>query len=436
MVERCLTIIGPLVSAAIDVYLIYHFFKTNCTRRYRQEKLYLVIVPGIVLLVAAINSLHNTLMNIGIWLIICFIFGFVLFFDETEGRVHSFFKGLVLYVSSGLIEIISYFILKFVTDSMNSGGMSLEIYNFLNLTITKVLNILFYFALLRYLLGRQKMRKLPYWYYLIYAVIAIVSMWGMFIVINAIEYIDGGWKALSIIAYLTMIVSISLFTLNLLDSLAENIELKIQLGIFEQQEILQERYYDSLDDRYNQSLKVLHDVDKHIRIIEGLYQKGENREAMEYTRDISKMLLPLVPVRYVSNDILNIILNDKAEAARKHGIAFTCIMEAEDYSFLKGSDITTIFANLLDNAIEACMKKEGERRIKVMTKSQYDILMVEIRNTMGEKPDWREGRPLSKKGGHHGIGLKNVEKVVADYEGSIEYEMQGEEFICNLILNK
>ena len=254
-------------------------------------------------------------------------------------------------------------------------------------------------------------------------------------VISAINHIDTGWKAIVIVLYLLMLVTISLFVLSLLDSLAENIELKIQLGIFEQQEIMQERYYGSLDERYNQSLKVLHDVDKHIRVIEGLYQKGRNGEAMEYTRDISKMLLPLVPRKYVSNDILNIILNDKAEVAKKNNVEFKCLMEETDYSFMKNSDITTIFSNLLDNALEACLKKKGNRWIDIKTSSQRNILVIEIRNSTGEKPFLRGGRLVSQKGRNHGLGLKNVEKVVAEYEGTIDYRIQEKEFDCNIGLS-
>ena len=148
------------------------------------------------------------------------------------------------------------------------------------------------------------------------------------------------------------------------------------------------------------------------------------------------MLLPLVPRKYVSNDILNIILNDKAEVAKKNNVEFKCLMEETDYSFMKNSDITTIFSNLLDNALEACLKKKGNRWIDIKTSSQRNILVIEIRNSTGEKPFLRGGRLVSQKGRNHGLGLKNVEKVVAEYEGTIDYRIQEKEFDCNIILNK
>lgn len=436
MIENYLNIVGPLISAFIDIFLIGHFFEKNYERKYHNRNLYRIIFSAIVLGMAVINSFHQAWLNIAIWIIICVVLGLVLYCDNTGEKIHIVFKGLLLFGANNLIELISFFLFKFIVNSMDTIIVSEAMYSFLNLTVTKILNIILYFALLKQLLGKNKLRRLSSWHYLTYFFLVSLSFLGTFMVISANGYAIGDRRVLVSILYLIMIVSINLFTLNLLDSLAENMELKIQLSIFEQQEILQQTYYGTLDERYNQALKVLHDVDKHIRVIEGLYRDGQNGEAMEYTKDISRMLLPLAPIRYVSNDILNIILNDKAEAAKKNHIQFECAIEETDYSFLKNSDITTIFSNLLDNAIEACMKKEEQRYIVVNTSVQYNILMIKIKNSIGEKLDWSGGRPLSRKGKNHGIGLKNVEKVIEEYEGSIDYFVEGEEFICNIFLNK
>lgn len=435
-IETYLGIIGPLISAFIDIFLVNHFFDHNYRRRYRNQKVYRLILFLIMIGMAVINSFHTLALNMSVWIIVFLVFGLVLFYDEEGGKLHIVFKGLLLFAANNLIELLSYFILIFIVNSMHAIVISTAIYSFLNLTVTKILNIILYFSVIKYLLGKDKLKRLSHWHYITYFFLAMISFLGTFLVINSIEHVVGGWRALIVISYLILIVLLNLFTMSLLDSLAENMELKIQLGIFEQQEILQERYYGSLDERYNQSLKVLHDVDRHIRVIEGLYQEGQNTEAMEYTREISRMLLPLVPRRFTSNDILNIILNDKAEAAGKNHIEFKCDIEEFDYGFLKNSDITTIFSNLLDNAIEACMKLESGRYIRIHTSSQLSILLIEIRNATGEIPVWEAGRPLSQKPGNHGIGLKNVEKVVLNYEGSIDYRMEGEEFICSVILNK
>lgn len=437
LLEQVLSVTGPLISAFIDICLFYNFFDRNYRKRFQKKWFYRITISVVFFILAAVNYYQITLLNFTIGTVICCVFGLWLYYDEKAGKMHTFEKALLLFLSGGLSELVGFFLLKLAMNSMHTIIISVPLYSFLNLTVTKILHIILYFTIFRKMLGKNKLRKLSYWYYMTYFFLVLMNVLSTFVVISAIEYVKGGWEAVIIILNLITIMIINLYILSLLDSFAENTELKVQLAIFEQQEKIQEKYYVSLNERYNQSLKVLHDVDKHINVIERLYQKGQSLEAIEYTKDISKMLLPLVPKKYINNNILNIILNDKAEIAKKNGIEFRCCMEDTDYSFMHNADITTIFSNLLDNAIEACLKKESERYIDIKTMSHNDsMLVIEIKNSIGERPVWQEGRPVSQKGQNHGIGLKNVEKVAMEYSGSIDFEINDNEFLCNVLLNK
>lgn len=435
MMGQSLAFMGPLISAFIDIYLFFNFFEGNYSRTIHKKGFYRMAMPVVFIVLAIVNYFQVTGFNFAIWIVICALFGFIFYHDDKGGKLHTFFKALLLYITCGLSELLSYFALKFAVNSTHAVIISESLYGFLNLTVTKILHIILYFVLFRRLLGKSKLRKLSYWYYVTYFFLVMMNFLSTFLIISAIENVEGGWKAAVVILNLVTIMIIDLYILSLLDSLAENTELKVQLAVFEQQEKIQKKYYTALDERYNQSVKVLHDVDKHIRVIEGLYQKGESSEAIEYTKDISKMLLPLVPHKYVNNNILNIILNDKAEAAKKNGIDFKCHMEETDYSFMRSSDITTIFSNLLDNAIEACIRKEKERYIYIKTTSYADMLLIQIKNSIDDEPIWQEGKLMSQKGENHGIGLKNVEKVVSDYSGNMDFEVNNKEFVCNVLLS-
>lgn len=437
MGEWGLSIVGPLISAFIDIFLLSQFFEANYHRRYCRGKWsYRFLVFAIVLVVASVNYYQVIYYNFAVSILICILFGFILYYDEQLGRIHTFLRALLIFIAYCLLELVGYFLLRLAVDKMHMVVVSEQVYNFLNLTVTKILEIIFYYAWLKNVLGRERLRRLSYHYYLVYAILVMMSISSTFVVLSAVVHIKSRWENILMIVNLITIVAANLYMLKLLDSFSEKEALKVQLGIFEQQGKLQEKYYGALNDRYNQSLKVLHDVDKHIYVIESLYQKGDSLEAMEYTRDISKMLLPLVPKKYSDHNILNIILNDKAEIAARKNIEFRCVMEDIDYGFMRNSDITTIFSNLLDNAIEACMKKENGRYITIKTGNHQDMIMIRIANSIGEKPVWRDGRPMSQKGERHGIGLKNVEKVVTEYNGSVDFEMNEQEFACSIILNK
>ena len=76
-------------------------------------------------------------------------------------------------------------------------------------------------------------------------------------------------------------------------------------------------------------------------------------------KDLYHMVNILGEKYYSSDRMLNIICNDKLSAAGRMGIRVTAQIGDVDFSDLKDIDVTTIFANLLDNAIEAAQDTEG-----------------------------------------------------------------------------
>ena len=70
-------------------------------------------------------------------------------------------------------------------------------------------------------------------------------------------------------------------------------------------------------------------------------------------KDLYHMLNLLGEKYYSSNRMLNIICNDKLSLARHPAVAISVEIGDVDFSDLRDIDITTIFANLLDNALEA-----------------------------------------------------------------------------------
>lgn len=86
------------------------------------------------------------------------------------------------------------------------------------------------------------------------------------------------------------------------------------------------------------------------------------------------------------NETLNVLLRDKARIAREKSIDFSAIVHFEDGKFLEPLDISTIFGNALDNAIEASEKLPPDRRmITVKTSRVGDGLMILVENNALEE---------------------------------------------------
>ncbi|RKD30848.1 hypothetical protein BET01_05545 [Lacrimispora algidixylanolytica] len=215
----------------------------------------------------------------------------------------------------------------------------------------------------------------------------------------------------------------------------ENSQLKIKLKLLEQQSILQYEFYEEQGEKYNESVKILHDVNKHLKMIENLYEANKDDMAKTYAKEIGQMLVPLCLEDYTNNPILNVLLNDKKRIASLHSICFNLDIGIVDLGFMEPIEVTTVFGNLLDNAIEACDLVPNHRYIDMKLDKYNEFIVINISNCTMPIEKWNFGKPVSRKGKNHGIGLLNVENIIKKYNGSMVLEEANKKFSCKIIFN-
>ena len=101
------------------------------------------------------------------------------------------------------------------------------------------------------------------------------------------------------------------------------------------------------------------------------------------------------------------------------------------------SETCSLLGNLLDNAIEACMRMDdnADKWISVKIENQKQLLFIKIENSVNEAPVMEKGRPVSVKRDkmRHGYGLKNVERILNKYDGTIVYLSRDKAFQIKLL---
>lgn len=106
-------------------------------------------------------------------------------------------------------------------------------------------------------------------------------------------------------------------------------------------------------------------------------------------------------------------------------IHFTIQADAMDLSEMEDQDICCLFANLLDNALEAAQKMaKQERWIQVKFRKINGMLFFIIANSMTGKPVWQGERLISskKEAGMHGLGIQSAARSAKKYGGVLEFE--------------
>ncbi len=230
---------------------------------------------------------------------------------------------------------------------------------------------------------------------------------------------------------------VSMYFVYFMGILDEKHELDLRLAMMKQQEEMQFDYYRRQQEQYRQSVAILHDVSRHIRSIENLYQAGEGEQALRYTKEIGSILKPLVPVEYSDNPLLNILLTDKKMLAEQEGIRFAITVQCSGLGFIEPVDVTVLFANLLDNAMEACRQCKGKKEIHVSIRSYNEMVSIRVENTVGKEVRFSpEGRPIRENGEQGGIGFLNVEKCVEKYNGNVLYRQENGKLYSDVLLNR
>lgn len=111
--------------------------------------------------------------------------------------------------------------------------------------------------------------------------------------------------------------------------------------------------------------------------------------------------------------------------ARHPAVAISVEIGDVDFSDLRDIDITTIFANLLDNALEAVEAFGEGAYLNLKIQEVHHFRVISIVNA---------SRPGMKKEGHMGVGLENVRRTVEAYQGTMQCEIVGEEYRVSVML--
>ena len=211
-----------------------------------------------------------------------------------------------------------------------------------------------------------------------------------------------------LIVFCAMVLVINFYCLYFWYDVAANQELKHKVEMMQKENVLTHQYYQDLEENYSKSRKIIHDIRNHMYAME---QASRLEQTQDYFSDVHEMLNSLGMKFYSDNRMLNIVLNDKLKGLSEEQIE--CTMGGIYLGFLSDMDITTIFANLLDNAIEA-----GEGRqdfwLRIRGEQIQDFTIVKIWNPCPE------GEMQPKRGRHEGLGLENVKQALEKYHGELE----------------
>lgn len=182
-------------------------------------------------------------------------------------------------------------------------------------------------------------------------------------------------------------------------------------------------YYTLADEKFTEISKLRHDILNQIQTVQYILRTEKNEhEARQIMKRIEEQLAETKTVQFCPNPIINSVLTLKMNTVKASEIETDIVLNDCESLPFDNYDICSLFANLFDNAIEACQKLEdGEKRIiTIRSGIKNDFFVLKITNNCKNLPDLKSGkRPKSDKGSkEHGFGTKIIDSITKKYSGT------------------
>ena len=209
--------------------------------------------------------------------------------------------------------------------------------------------------------------------------------------------------------------------------------------ILEYQSDLMEKHCEEVQNMYRQTRGWRHDYHNHIQTMKAHLAMGKLEELDAYLNELDQDLTSVDTVIKTGNVMIDAILNSKISLARQKGIAVDAkaIVPKELSPSVSEVDLSLIIGNLMDNAMEACMRVEDskQRFIRVYIDILKGQLYIYVMNAMtGELKRVGKIYETIKDSRHHGFGLMRIDKVVDRYHGYLEREHEEGVFVTEVLL--
>ncbi|MDM9706544.1 ATP-binding protein [Clostridioides difficile] len=229
----------------------------------------------------------------------------------------------------------------------------------------------------------------------------------------------------------------SIFLILLFKEIIKENRLKSQAELIKNKLDMQYAHYLSIQESHMRVKKLYHDINNHIYCIDNL--RNNSKEINEYVNNLKDEIKTFKYIYNTGNMILDIIINEKSEVCLKKGIKFTCSINFSKVNFVKPIDVSSIFSNILDNAIEACDKIVDENinkyiRIKGTITRSFFVLKCE--NSKLNQLTFNKNILLTNKMDKlvHGIGIQSIKSSLQKYNGELLFENSIDKFILNIYI--
>ena len=189
-------------------------------------------------------------------------------------------------------------------------------------------------------------------------------------------------------------------------------------------------YQDKLKDE-ERIRSIYHDMKNHLLMLESSHGTEATRKMAQ---ELRSQIADYENYIHTGNDFLDIIIRDKAEKAREKEIDFSANIHFGGIDFIEALDISTLFGNGIDNAMEASEKLPAEQRVILIKAGKVqDFMSILIENNCADITP-TDSRTTKTDKFLHGFGISNMQNAAEKYSGTCTTALANGKFTLKILI--
>ena len=413
-------IICSFFSFLTEAIILWQYTSSLFAAKHTTKRKF-VILCGLYLILFAASLFESKLLNVTLY----FAFNFVFLATQYCLNTYSaFFHSSILASVMILCEVMVYYIIRYFSPHFFEKGE-----NFHFLVIFAIFSKLMFFTviyiILHFLKGLQNRDERQDKSAFLLALIPITSVFVMV----TFTKISDSCDLSPILNWMLTLSAVFLLTINLLIFGIEQYNRKKSLEFMEMQLLLQKesdsaQYYGMLLSQHENQSILIHDIKKHLQSINTLNDKREHDKINLYIHELMRSSDLKEVSQLCDHETLNAILTRYGLNCLDKHISFHADIRSGIIDFIADADITSLFCNLLDNAIEAAEHiSDSFIEVSAYRREKTPFVVITVVNSSRKNPfDEQSGILNTTKANKHkhGFGIKSIRKIVAKYHGNMQ----------------
>ena len=212
-------------------------------------------------------------------------------------------------------------------------------------------------------------------------------------------------------------------------------ENNLRLQIENQSYSMREMQFNSLNRQIEETRRTRHDLRHHVNILKIIRETGD-METLDDLIASYEQQYSVQPLRFCENETVNSILFYYFNRAKNSEAEFDVICNIPEDIFVDRIELSVLFGNLIENALEATSKKETGRFIRVRSSLSGDHLSLIVSNSYEVAPEQHDNVFRSKKHSGNGIGIESVKNISVRYHGTSSFTFHDGIFTASVLLYK